>query len=87
MAHFARIQDGLVREVIVVNNSDCDGGEFPVSEIAGQEFIAQIGLQGHWLQTSYNGNFRGAYAAIGHTYDSDTDQFTAPAIEEGEDNE
>ena len=87
MAHFARIDVGIVREVIVINNEDCAGGEFPESEPAGQEFIAAIGLEGEWRQTSYNGNFRGTYAGIGYTYDPDLDQFIAPVFEKGPDNE
>jgi len=82
MAHFARVEDGIVREVIVVGNDDCAGGEFPASEAAGQAFINSIGLNGTWMQTSYNGNFRGAYAGIGYTYDSVNDVFVAPVVEE-----
>jgi hypothetical protein len=82
MAHFARIDDGIVREVIVIDNADCGGGDFPESEAVGQAFIASIGLSGEWHQTSYNGNFRGTYAGIGYTYDSDLDEFVAPTIEE-----
>jgi hypothetical protein len=78
MAHFARIDDNIVREVIVIDNADCGGGEFPESEAVGQAFIASIGLAGEWLQTSYNGNFRGTYAGIGYTYDSDLDKFVSP---------
>jgi len=78
MAHFARIDDGIVREVIVIDNADCAGGDFPESESVGQDFIASIGLAGEWLQTSYNGNFRGTYAGIGYTYDSDLDKFVSP---------
>jgi hypothetical protein len=81
MAHFARIEDGIVREVIVVGNDDCGGGEFPDSEPIGQEFIASIGLTGEWKQTSYNSNFRGTYAGIGYTYDSENDVFVAPVDE------
>ena len=84
MAHFARIEDGIVREVIVVGNDDCGGGEFPASEPIGQAFIASIGLAGQWRQTSYNGNFRGTYAGIGFTYDADADEFVAPAAPEVE---
>jgi len=51
MAHFARIDDGIVREVIVIDNDDCAGGEFPASELIGQAFIASIGLAGEWRQT------------------------------------
>lgn len=84
MAHFARIEDGIVREVIVVGNDDCGGGEFPESEPIGQAFITSIGLAGEWRQTSYNGNFRATYAGIGFTYDADVDVFVAPAAPEVE---
>ena len=82
MAHFARVEDGIVREVIVIGNDDCGGGEFPDSEPIGQAFIASIGLAGEWRQTSYNGNFRGTYAGVGFTYDSENDVFVAPAAPE-----
>jgi hypothetical protein len=78
MAHFARIDDNIVREVIVIDNADCSGGDFPESEPIGQAFIASIGLPGEWLQTSYHGAFRGTYAGIGFTYDADLDEFIAP---------
>jgi hypothetical protein len=80
MAHFAKIEDSVVRQVIVINNDDCGGGDFPESEPIGQAFIASIGLTGEWLQTSYNGNFRGTYAGIGYTYDSDLDEFVPPPM-------
>lgn len=84
MAHFARVEDGIVREVIVVGNDDCAGGEYPASEAAGQAFINSIGLNGVWKQTSYNGNFRGTYAGIGFAYDSELDVFVAPTVAEEE---
>ncbi|CAB4157283.1 hypothetical protein UFOVP691_15 [uncultured Caudovirales phage] len=79
MAHFAKVENNIVGEVIVVANSDCGGGEFPESEPIGQAFIASLGLAGEWLQTSYHANFRGAYAGIGYTYDAELDEFVAPA--------
>jgi hypothetical protein len=82
MAHFAQVTDNIVRNVIVVNNSDCGGGEFPDSEPIGQAFIASIGIEEDWLQTSYNGNFRGQYAGQGMTYDPVLDEFVSPQIEE-----
>lgn len=84
MAHFAHIEDSIVREVIVINNDDCGGGQFPESEPIGQAFIASIGLDGFYAQTSYNGNFRGTYAGIGYTYDADADEFVPPAAPEPE---
>ena len=78
MAHFAKVQNSIVEQVIVVANSDCGDGEFPESEPIGQAFIASLGLDGEWLQTSYHANFRGRYAGAGYTYDADADEFVAP---------
>lgn len=77
MAHFARVEDGIVTEVLVVDNSE---------EHRGQEFLAEdLGLGGTWIQTSYNGNFRYNYAGIGFTYDPVDDAFIAPMPECGHD--
>ncbi len=78
MAHAARIEDGIVREVIVVPDN-LDATE---SDAAIEAYIHSIGLQGFWKRTSYNGNIRGTYAGIGFTYDSDNDVFVAPVVEE-----
>jgi hypothetical protein len=81
MAHFAKIEnDGIVSQVIVVANADCGNLEFPESEPVGQAFIASIGLDGDWKQTSYNHNFRDHYAGIGFTYDAGLDKFVAPPV-------
>lgn len=76
MAHFAKIENGLVTQIIVVNN-DVVGTEFPASEPIGQTFIASLGLNGEWKQTSFNNNFRKQYANNGYTYDATADQFVA----------
>lgn len=82
MAHFAKIENNTVTQVIVVSNDDCGGGDFPTSEPIGQAFIASLGLDGLWLQTSYHANFRNCYASPSWTYDAQLDQFVAPrAIE------
>jgi hypothetical protein len=75
MASFARIDDNnIVIEVIAVDNKDImvDGVE---NEQAGKDFIASIGLEGNWIQTSYNGNFRFKFAGIGMFYDAEHDEF------------
>lgn len=79
MAHFARIDDNnIVEQVIVISDNDCPDPA-PANEAAGQAFIANVlGLTGTWLQTSYNGNFRGVYAGSGYTYDPVADEFVAP---------
>jgi hypothetical protein len=68
MAHFARVDNGIVREVIVVKNDDA------LDEAAGLAFISSLGLDGVWVQTSYNGNpidgqDRGPFAGIGFSWD------------------
>jgi len=78
MAHFAKIENGVVREVIVVGNDNAP------TEAAGKEFIASIGLDGEWVQTSYNNNpvegaSRGKYAGIGDRWDGTT--FSTPTSE------
>ena len=73
MAHYAKVENGIVTQVIV----------------AEQEFInsGYVGEPTDWVQTSYNtrGNqhpenrpLRGNYAGIGFTYDSANDVFYAP---------
>lgn len=85
MAHFARIdEDGLVLQVIGVDNADCGGGDFPDSEPIGQAFINSphphgLALAGVYKQTSYSSSFRGRYAGIGYTYDPIADVFVPPA--------
>tara|TARA_A100001388_G_scaffold128927_2_gene95459 strand:- start:10080 stop:10337 length:258 start_codon:yes stop_codon:yes gene_type:complete len=76
-AHAARVEDGIVREVIVIpycNDND--------SEITA--YCNGIGLPGTWLDTSYLGARRGRYAGIGFTYDAAADEFVAPVVEEVE---
>jgi len=84
MAHFAKIENGFIQQVIVVSNDDCGGGEFPEGEPIGQAFIASIGITGNWLQTSYHANFRGCYAGIGYTFDAtlgEYGEFVPPYVE------
>jgi hypothetical protein len=76
MAHFAKIKDNTVLEVIVINNeilTDSNGNE---SEQLGIDFCKSIyGSDTEWIQTSYNGKFRGTYACIGMKYDPEADTF------------
>lgn len=78
MAHFAQVdENNIVTQVIVIDNSDCGGGDFPESEAIGAEFCTNL-LGGTWKQTSYNNNFRKNYACIGHTFDESRDAFIPP---------
>lgn len=69
MAHYAKIDNGKVTQIIVVNNEVIEDKEFPESEAIGQAFIESIGLDGDWVQTSYSAKFRGKYAGIGDIWD------------------
>jgi hypothetical protein len=83
MAHFAKIQDGIVREVIVINNEVLENKPFPESEPIGIEFCKSLyGADTEWLQTSYNSTFRGKFAGYGMTYDAIINEFKYPTIEE-----
>lgn len=70
MAHFAKIKDGLVVEVIVAEQDVIDSGAFGAPE--------------QWVQTSYNTRggqhpegrpLRKNYAGVGYIYDSVRDAF------------
>ena len=76
MAHFAQISNGIVVQVIVVNNNELlvDGVQ---TESKGAEFCHNL-LGGTWIQTSYNNNIRKQYAGVGYAYDAVKDQFVSP---------
>jgi hypothetical protein len=77
MAHFAKVENNYVQEVIVVNNEvllDSAGVE---QEALGAQFCADL-FGGEWVQTSYNGNFRGQFAGAGMIYDPIKDEFISP---------
>jgi hypothetical protein len=81
MAHFAKIENGFVTQVIVVNNEvllDANGIE---QESIGAQFCQDL-FNGTWIQTSYNGNFRGKYAGPGDIYDPIKDEFIYVTPEE-----
>ena len=77
MAHFAKIENGVVTQVIVVDNKDCADASGVEKEYIGAAFCERL-LGGEWKQTSYNGNMRKNYAGIGYTYNADIDAFVPP---------
>ena len=72
MSHFAKVENGIVTQVIVAEQNVIDSGIFGDG----------------WVQTSYNthggvhanGNtpLRKNYAGVGYTYDSQRDAFISP---------
>jgi hypothetical protein len=77
MAHFARVENNIVQEVIAIDNKDCGGGDFPSSEVVGQDFIRSLGIQGQWLQVSYSESFRHRFPSKGFIYDHTSDIFVS----------
>jgi hypothetical protein len=71
MAHFAKVEDGIVTQVIVAEQDVIDSGLFGDG----------------WVQTSYNTYggkhpegrpLRKNYAGVGYTYDAKRDAFISP---------
>ena len=71
MSHFAKVENGIVTQVIVAEQDVIDSGLFGTG----------------WVQTSYNTSggqhpegrpMRKNYAGIGYTYDVSRDAFIAP---------
>jgi len=61
MAHFAKLNNNTVTEVLVAEQ------DFINSGVVGDSFL--------WVQTSYSGGFRKNYAGIGMSYDKVRDAF------------
>lgn len=69
MAHFAKIENGIVINVVVVDNAH---------EANGQDYLNSLGLEGTWAQTSYNASFGKKFAGIGDTFDGTNFKPAAP---------
>ena len=68
MAHHAKIENGIVTQVMVTMDSDED--------TFADRMLKETGEQ--WVRTSYNGRIRYNYASIGYVYDSIRDAFIPP---------
>ena len=76
MAHFAKVKNDIVEEVIVVNNEVILDSNNVEQESLGITFLQ--GLYNNtavWVQTSYNNNFRNKFAGVGHIYNATNDVF------------
>lgn len=71
-AHAAKIENGVVTQVIVIPRQDDDRDDLVTA------YCNSIGLPGEWIDTSYTGSRRGKYAGIGDRYDAELDVFVAP---------
>ena len=77
MAHFAQLENNIVKQVIVVSNEDTSDENGVENEEIGIAFCSNL-LGGTWKQTSYNSKIRKNYAGIGYTYDEVRDAFIPP---------
>jgi hypothetical protein len=77
LAHFAKIENGIVTQVIVVANKDTSDANGVEKEHIGVAFCERL-FGGTWKQTSYNGTKRKNYAGIGFKYDANLDAFVPP---------
>lgn len=68
-AHAARIENGVVREVIVIPYMNDDDEQITA-------YCNSIGLSGVWVDTSFTGSRRGKFASVGDSWDGST--FSSP---------
>ena len=75
-AHAARVENGVVRQVITIPDLDNDDNKIT-------EYCNKIGLPGTWVDTSYTGARRGKYAGVGDLFDPRlrNAEFTSPVEE------
>ena len=78
MAHFTKIEDGIVVQVLVIGNDDITDENGDDQESLGIALCNKLYGDATWVQTSYNNNFRKQYAGSGYTYDSVKDKFICP---------
>lgn len=64
MAHYAKVENGIVTQVIVADQEFIDSGA--------------LGDPAQWIQTSYNSSIRHMYAGIGYLYNEELDIFIEP---------
>jgi hypothetical protein len=91
MAHFAKIsEENVVLQVLTLVDKDCQNAEGVETESVGQAYLETHNNwpANLWIQTSYNTQanqhlsggtpFRGNYAGIGYTWDSENNMFWPP---------
>ena len=77
MAHFAKVEDGIVTGVFVIANDEIVDENGVEQESLGIARCNELMGEATWVQTSYNKNFRKLYAGIGFSYDAVKDKFIA----------
>lgn len=77
MAHFAYVENGLVKAVHRVNNLVIMDENDLEKESLGQVFLSNLfsGEPENWVQCSFNGNFRGIFPFLNCSYLLEEDVF------------
>lgn len=77
MAHFAELdENNIVLRVLVIADKDTADDKGNEKEEIGIAFCKSLfGEDTKWVQTSYNGNFRGHFAGVKDLYDAENDTF------------
>ena len=79
MAHFAKMTNGFVQNIIVINNEVITDENGQEQEALGIAFCKSLyGEDTEWLQCSYNASFRGVYPGPSYKYDADKNEFVLP---------
>jgi len=76
MAHYAFLDSNNIVTEVIVGINETETIEGLDTETWYGNFRGQV-----CKRTSYNGNIRGKYAAIGDTYDETNDVFISPIVE------
>jgi hypothetical protein len=74
-AYAARVENGIVRQVIVIPYMDDDDATITA-------YCNAIGLAGIWKDCSFLGARRGCYPSAGYTYDAQLDEYLPPQSSE-----
>jgi hypothetical protein len=68
-AYAARVDENwVVREIVVIPFMDDDDNKIT-------HYCNSIGLEGKWIDCSFQGSRRGVYPSVGDTYDPDRGEF------------
>ena len=73
MSHFAKVENGIVTEVLVIEQDVIDTGLF-----GDPSLFVQTSYNTHGGQHPEGRPLRKNYAGIGHTYDAERDAFIPP---------
>ncbi len=76
MAHYAFLDENNIVTQVIPGKDETE----LIDNLTPEEWYANYTGQ-KCVRTSYNGNIRGKYAAIGDTYDEVNDVFVSPMIE------